>query len=141
MAYIPTNWQTWDIVTAEKLNKLENGIMSGVLYIPVTYDYNTGITTLEASYDDITNAINNGQMVFCKEEGQSISNDNYTLCMMGIIPLEGIGEVVNKAGEIVVYSVGRGGSAFYSYTSDTFMTSEVPTELSELEPTIPGDIS
>lgn len=26
MAYIPTEWQTGDIITAEKLNKLENGV-------------------------------------------------------------------------------------------------------------------
>ena len=26
MAYTPTEWKTGDIVTAEKLNKLENGL-------------------------------------------------------------------------------------------------------------------
>ena len=29
MAYTPTNWQTGDTITAEKLNKLENGVASG----------------------------------------------------------------------------------------------------------------
>lgn len=29
MSYIPTEWQTGDIVTAEKLNKLEEGVASG----------------------------------------------------------------------------------------------------------------
>ena len=29
MAYTPTNWQTGDVVTAEKLNKLENALAGG----------------------------------------------------------------------------------------------------------------
>lgn len=29
MSYIPTEWKTGDIVTAEKLNKLEEGVASG----------------------------------------------------------------------------------------------------------------
>jgi len=29
MAYTPTNWQTGDTITAEKLNKIENGVESG----------------------------------------------------------------------------------------------------------------
>lgn len=32
MSYTPTNWQTGDVVTAEKLNKLENGVASGGVY-------------------------------------------------------------------------------------------------------------
>ena len=28
MSYTPTNWQTGDVITAEKLNKLENGVSS-----------------------------------------------------------------------------------------------------------------
>lgn len=29
MAYTPTNWQDGDIITAEKMNKIENGIATG----------------------------------------------------------------------------------------------------------------
>ena len=142
MSYTPTEWQTGDVVTAEKLNKLENGVMSGALYMLVTYDENTGISTLDASYDDIISAINNGQMIFCKTEAPPRIGNNYTLRIMGMVSLETIGELVNKADEKVAYSVGfRDGPAFFSYASNTFMTSEMPTELSELEPTIPGDIS
>lgn len=32
MAYTPTNWQTGDVVTAERLNKLENGVTSAQVY-------------------------------------------------------------------------------------------------------------
>lgn len=35
MAYIPTEWATGDVITAEKLNKAENGIAanSGMIYV------------------------------------------------------------------------------------------------------------
>lgn len=139
MAYTPTEWKTGDIVTAEKLNKLENGIMSGAQYIPITHDDYTDISTLEASYNDIINAINNGQMIFCEEEELHQINDNYTCRMMSIILLENIREFVDKADVIIVYGVSlKDGSEFYSYTSDAFMTSEMPVELLESAPI--GDV-
>ena len=33
MSYTPTNWQTGDIITAEKLNNMENGIASSIFYL------------------------------------------------------------------------------------------------------------
>jgi hypothetical protein len=29
MAYTPTDWKTGDVITAEKLNNIENGVVSG----------------------------------------------------------------------------------------------------------------
>ena len=43
MSYTPTNWQTGDIITAERLNKLENGVAALSNYDIVftqTYDDN-----------------------------------------------------------------------------------------------------
>lgn len=34
--YIPTNWQNGDIITAEKLNKIEDGIASSFFYLPTS---------------------------------------------------------------------------------------------------------
>ena len=64
MAYTPTEWQTGDVVTAEKLNKLENGIMSGAVYIPVTYDVENNTYSIPTSYNDVIGMIENGQCVF-----------------------------------------------------------------------------
>lgn len=36
MSYVKTNWETGDVVTAEKLNKMENGIASAPLTLKVT---------------------------------------------------------------------------------------------------------
>lgn len=62
MAYIPTEWATGDVITAEKLNKAENGIAAaGPVMIPAEYDADTSTITLSASYDDLEEL--NGQLV------------------------------------------------------------------------------
>ena len=39
MSYTPTNWQTGDVVTAEKLNKMESGIAeSSALVVPIYHE-------------------------------------------------------------------------------------------------------
>lgn len=41
MTYTPTNWQTGDVVTADKLNKLENGVEKSVVtdaVVHITFD-------------------------------------------------------------------------------------------------------
>lgn len=54
MAYTPTEWETGDVITAEKLNKAENGIAGATpLIIPVAYDDSTYIYTLDASYSEL----------------------------------------------------------------------------------------
>lgn len=40
MSYTPTNWQTGDVITAEKLNKLEGGVVDTELYyIKIRFHY------------------------------------------------------------------------------------------------------
>jgi len=62
MSYTPTEWKNGDIVTAEKLNKLENGVSgigSGVLSVGVEY-INQGasdIFTLQATAKEIMDAM------------------------------------------------------------------------------------
>ena len=52
MAYIPTNWVTGDTITAEKLNKAEEGIAAaGPYMIPIVLDGN--YLVLQASYEDL----------------------------------------------------------------------------------------
>lgn len=59
MAYVPTNWQTGDVITAEKLNHAENAI--GALYVTSTDEDN--VKTLSASYNDILSAHNAGKTI------------------------------------------------------------------------------
>lgn len=55
MAYTPTEWQTGDVVTAEKLNKLEEGVLAasgGKLFVETEYvtdigeDHDNGFKTI-----------------------------------------------------------------------------------------------
>lgn len=79
MAYTKQTWETGDIVTAEKLNHIENGVFNsaGVVYIPVvktetsvpggettTYTYSS-----DYSYDDIAEAVAAGRLPIAAVEG------------------------------------------------------------------------
>ena len=67
MAYTPTEWQTGDVVTAEKLNKIESGIegAGGVLIIEptITHEGDATIFNLNASFNDIKNALLSGKNI------------------------------------------------------------------------------
>lgn len=57
MSYTPTVWATGDTITAEKLNKAENGIAAAsALIIPLSWEGHTA--TLDASYDELIAAKN-----------------------------------------------------------------------------------
>ncbi len=54
MAYTPTVWATGDIITAEKLNKAEQGIADASEYVvPMTYDGETFTYTLGTSFNEL----------------------------------------------------------------------------------------
>lgn len=64
MSYIPTEWQTGDIVTAEKLNNMENGISAasasgGGLLVTMTWG-GVSTATLDKNYSEIKTAMLNG---------------------------------------------------------------------------------
>lgn len=69
MSYTPTVWNTGDTITAEKLNKLENGVASGggIFIVPVTAtipDDNPYST--DVAFADVQNAAINGNvLVYC----------------------------------------------------------------------------
>lgn len=60
MSYTPTEWQTGDVVTAEKLNKIEGAIEECSSNIPsvsgrveVSVDAETNIVTINKSFNDL----------------------------------------------------------------------------------------
>lgn len=73
MAYTPTVWATGDVITAEKLNKAENGIAAaasgGALILSMTWDGN--VCTLDGSYDDIVAA--KASLIIC--QGDYVDDD------------------------------------------------------------------
>ena len=87
MSYTPTEWQTGDIVTAEKLNKIENGIAGvssiggGVFIVGVEKSSppvgNTGsIYTLNKTWKEIYDAFEGGQIVICRESKDGVTTDS-----------------------------------------------------------------
>lgn len=70
MAYTPTEWQTGDIVTAEKLNKMEGGIENagggGNLVATVTFNESENYFTLDKSWQDIKAVFDAGGVVMAR---------------------------------------------------------------------------
>ena len=70
MAYEPKTWVTGEVITAEKLNHIEQGIETATtLYVTVTQEDTT--YTLSHSYTEIYNAVTAGKNVYIivAEEG------------------------------------------------------------------------
>lgn len=67
MSYTPTNWQTGDTITAEKLNNMEQGIAGAVVSFPITYEHDddSGESRyiLHASPEEVSAAFNSGAIV------------------------------------------------------------------------------
>ena len=68
MSYVPTEWETGDVVTAEKLNNIESGIANNNIYtasIISNVDESTGeeTVTLDKTWQEIFNATQTGRLV------------------------------------------------------------------------------
>lgn len=75
MSYTPTTWKDGDIITAEKLNKIENGIAGDVVWVEITVapEGESG-TRLQSSYGEIEEALLAGKAVYCR--GTNVYLDN-----------------------------------------------------------------
>lgn len=56
MAYEPTVWKSGDVVTSAKLNKIEQGIANAILKVNITIDEQTGVATLDKTWQEILDA-------------------------------------------------------------------------------------
>lgn len=71
MAYEKTEWKKGDIITAAKMNKIEEGIANGqggILFLIGHEDEETGVFTYNITGKEAWEAFNNGQMLVVKEE-------------------------------------------------------------------------
>ncbi len=75
MSYTPTNWQSGDIITSAKLNKMEQGIANGggVLLVTASYDDTSGGVICDKTGDEVKTAFLNGLNVilYLHEENQA----------------------------------------------------------------------
>lgn len=72
MAYDPTNWKSGDVVTAAKLNKLEQGVANsgGVLVVGVNSE--TGV--LDKTWQEIHDAAATGCVLLVNDMGEELIN-------------------------------------------------------------------
>lgn len=67
MSYEKHTWQTGEIITADKLNNMEDGIeKSGIHWINAAMDLDTGLYTLDVSYTDLKKAFDAVELVAYK---------------------------------------------------------------------------
>ncbi len=70
MAYTPTTWADGDIITAEKMNKLENAVADSgsggsIVFIhPTAYDAMMECWLTDKTINEVIQLINNGNMVY-----------------------------------------------------------------------------
>lgn len=62
MSYTPTQWQTGDTITAEKLNNMESGIENANELFVINRVTTGGVTTCDKSLDEIRAAIDAGKV-------------------------------------------------------------------------------
>lgn len=83
MGYIPTEWQTGDIITAAKLNKAEEGIaQAGTFVVTITgYDEETYDAILSATWQEVYDALSAGKtVVLVDTQGDSCSHRIFYNC-------------------------------------------------------------
>ena len=64
MAYVRQAWKTGDIITAEKLNNIEDGIVTNKNFIiKSTISYDDGTVALDKTFEEIVVAVRNNGLV------------------------------------------------------------------------------
>ena len=100
MSYTPTNWQTGDVITSAKLNKIENGIANagggtGILF--ATVDMST--MALDKTWQELVNAdvayillasgTSEGHMHLPIIHMEAVQNDAYYVVAFGVAKVTG----------------------------------------------------
>lgn len=106
MAYTPTVWKTGDVVSSEKLNKMENGIAnagggaSNLFEILVDYDVFSGWYEVDSniSFDDIVNAYRQGKLIYLVIDLDPDHNGVYPLADLNV-----------ESGQVRFVQVGQNG--------------------------------
>ena len=64
MAYTPTEWKSGDVITAEKLNNMEEGISdSNVLIVNTHWDNTTSKEMIDLPFEKMVEATNSGKII------------------------------------------------------------------------------
>ena len=106
MSYEPTVWKNGDVITPEKLNKIEQGVAGGGGALIIEYNRKGA---LDVTYQDILDAVNEGKRIEIRTPYDNGSYDFYYLS----------GVYYNDPGYAVTISGYRSGGSikFYSETA------------------------
>ena len=66
MSYTPTEWKTGDVITAEKLNNIENGVVNAKEVAVFEFTPNEGLVTTDCTPQDVASAYNSGKVCFAR---------------------------------------------------------------------------
>lgn len=133
MSYTPTNWQTGDIVTAERLNKMEQGIKENAGYwIPLQFSNGTFSVPVD-KVDEVLYALQNPDNVFIN--GAAIGdlafyggyrvNENEFYCPLSAEVMEANG--MSGTGNIIIKHAVGVADVSVEVVPDTFIVTLTPT--------------
>ncbi len=79
MAYTPTEWKSGDVITAEKLNNMEEGISdSNVLIVNTHWDNTTSKDMIDLPFEKMVEATNSGKIIVLNYGGPIPLTPEYT---------------------------------------------------------------
>lgn len=112
MAYTPTEWKNGDVITAEKLNKLENGVSNGPLEVEIITTEEDGdeIMTLNKTWQEIYDAFPNVYTIRQNDEA-------------GVFMKEAISQVVQTSEVYMVGFISRDLEYFSAETANSYPNS------------------
>ena len=116
MAYTPTTWAKGDVVTSEKLNKLEGGTSAATtLVVNAETDSQTSVTALDQTAGDIFAAAQAGGVVVKTVTGEDLAD--VAALLLASVTADGYQFVVMGSSE---------NATFYAATADDYPTDEAP---------------
>ena len=109
MAYIPTEWQTGDIITAEKLNKAENGIAAASAFVCSIEFTSATEATIDQDYADIVAAVRSARpVIFLNDDAETGVITYFTL-------LQALDEYQTDPNTVVLSSIYEGNIYKFSF--------------------------
>lgn len=83
MSYTPTTWVSGDVVTAEKLNKLEQAVASsGSAGTVLTFTCTNGVFVGDLTWSELLTAINSGEAIILNFRISDSTSDPQSICLM-----------------------------------------------------------
>lgn len=133
MSYEKYTWQTGEVITADKLNHMEEGILVGNIYfVTATMNPDTGFYTINESYTSLKNKLDAGYLVAWlnkKDEGYYGYSTLYVLTDVSYTSLsEDVYKYQATFGTMLLIpestNVGASGRVFYADDTTSNMAEE-----------------